>query len=213
MYSKRNYFIVFLYIFGLLFITTWIWNIMQGELPLVDQWTRNLVAKVDGTPIYIFFTWVTKLGSKSFVLPMTIIMAIVLIIIYRHIVPGLIFGLGTLASHLLNHGVKLLVERERPSISIDLDAVGFSFPSGHAMTSIVCYGLLAYFLAKKCKNMKVALFVQIVFAFLVCMVGISRYFINVHYLTDVLTGFMLGYMLLLILIFLYRFMERLRHPS
>nr|WP_280922962.1 phosphatase PAP2 family protein [Virgibacillus litoralis] len=122
----------------------------------------------------------------------------------------MVFGVGTLTSHGLNILIKRLVERERPSILVAANAEGYSFPSGHAMISMVCYGLLAYFITKNLKSAKATFAVQFLFALLIFLIGISRYMINVHYLTDVLAGFIFGFIFLVGLIYLYELIRNRR---
>lgn len=203
----------FIAIILLMVIAVWIFKVMKDELPLVDQWTRSIVPKVADTQLYTFFRWVTELGSVSFVLPFTIVMVVVITLLFRNWLPPVTFGLGVLGSHLLNTIIKQLVARERPSISALLNAEGHSFPSGHAMVSMVCYGLLAFFLVKKIQNATVIFLIQFGLALLIFLVGISRFFINVHYLTDITTGFILGYLCLVAIIYLYEKMEQNQSQS
>ncbi len=182
----------------------WIINIKQGRMPYFDQWNRELVPLFAGTPIYTVFRWITELGSKSFVLPLSLVMTIVLWLWYKDFRPALLFGFGTLGAHLLNTGIKELVARERPSVSVVLDAQGYSFPSGHAMVSMVCYGLLAFLISKKCRSQKLAFTIQISFACLILLIGMSRYIINVHYLTDIIAGFFFGFIVLVSLLYFYQ---------
>ncbi len=197
---KRNMIHITVLTVGLIAIIIWILELKQGKIPLTDQITRGLVEEVAGTRVYTFFRGMTELGSKSFVIPFVIVMMVVLWIAYKKVFPAIIFGFGTLGASMLNRFIKHLIARERPSISKELDALGFSFPSGHAVTSIVCYGLLAYFLSERFPNRKVS--IRIFFGMLIVLIGMSRYFINVHYLTDVITGFFVGYVYVLLLIFL-----------
>lgn len=173
-------------------ISVWIVELKRGKIPLTDQVTRGLVEGIADTRLYTFFRGITELGSKTFVIPFVIIMMIILWITYKNIIPALIFGIGTLGASMLNRLIKHLIARERPSISKELDALGFSFPSGHAVTSIVCYGLLAYFLSERFPKQKKS--IRIISGILIVLIGTSRYFINVHYLTDVITGFFVGYL-------------------
>ncbi|GAA3328577.1 hypothetical protein GCM10020331_073090 [Ectobacillus funiculus] len=46
----------------------------------------------------------------------------------------------------VNKWVKGVIARERPLLNEAIDAIGYSFPSGHAMLSIVTYGFVAFFL-------------------------------------------------------------------
>lgn len=66
---------------------------------------------------------------------------------------------------------------------------GFSFPSGHAMVTMAFYGYLLYVVVKLVKrkwvrNSLIVLFVSIIF-----LVGLSRIYLGVHYVTDVLAGY------------------------
>jgi membrane-associated phospholipid phosphatase len=197
----------------LVIIGIWIMKIVRGEVPYVDQWTRALVDTFPDTYIYTFFRGVTNLGSEGFMYPFTAIVAALLIILFRDWLPGVLFGLGIYVTHQFNKLIKYLVARDRPTILEEANAVGESFPSGHAMVPIVCYGLIAYFLAKKIKSTTIILFVQIFFALLVFFIGISRYVINVHYLTDVVAGFVFGFICFIALVYLYEWLQRLRTRS
>ena len=69
---------------------------------------------------------------------------------------------------------------------------GFSFPSGHAMISIAFYGVVTYILLTylKNRNFKVILTAG---ALIICgLIGFSRLYLGVHYLTDVLAGWAAG---------------------
>lgn len=190
----RKRYSIILILFALVIIGIWVMKILRGELPYVDQWTRALVERFDDTYVYTVFRWITELGSSSFLVPFTIVMAIVLWGMLRDYLTALIFAGGTLASHLLNILIKVLVERERPSISAAANAEGHSFPSGHAMISMVCYGLLAYFIVKKWRSAKAKFLTRLFFALLIFLIGLSRFFINVHYLTDIMAGFFFGFL-------------------
>lgn len=210
MSGKRNIVSGTLMVLVLLVIGTWIVEIRAGKLPYVDQWTRSLVEQFDDTFVYTFLRGMTELGSESFLIPFIVVMTFVLWWALRDYVPAVIFAGGTLASHLLNTFIKNLVARERPSISVAANAEGYSFPSGHSIMSMVCYGLLAYFITIKFRSTKVIFLVQLVLALIVCLIGLSRFFINVHYLTDIMTGFFLGFVCLIGLISLHEWIQRRR---
>ncbi|WP_100011412.1 phosphatase PAP2 family protein [Lentibacillus sediminis] len=213
MRTRRNYILPLLFALIVIIIGVWIVKIVNDTVPFVDQWTRGFVQQVDDTFVYTFFRWVTDFGSQPFLLPFTIIMAFVLWGLLRDWLPGLMFSLGTLFTHLFNLLIKELVERSRPSVLPAASAEGHSFPSGHAMISMVCYGLLAYFIAKRIRSEKAVLLVQLFFAIVIFLIGMSRYFINVHYLTDVVAGYVIGFICLVGLISLYRMIQRYRSPS
>ncbi|GGP09587.1 phosphatase PAP2 family protein [Oceanobacillus neutriphilus] len=195
---------------GFLLSIGWVIQIKMEMLPYTDQWTRSIVTLVHGTGTYDFFRMVTELGSSHVLIPIAIAAAIGIMFLYKHWYPGLLLLGGSLFAHLLNSFIKQLVSRERPSISVALNAEGFSFPSGHSTISMVCYGLIAYLLCKKIRSQKIALIVQIGLGTLVFLIGISRFFINVHYLTDIIAGFTLGFALLYLYICIGRTISDLR---
>src|SRR5699024_9058944 len=159
---------------------------------------------------YLIFRWITELGSKSFLLPFTIIMSLLLWYLFRDWLAGFLFAGGTVGSHLLKTLIKGLGERERARVLLEANAVGYCFPVGHSMTTLVCYGLFVYFNGKKITLQKAVLRVKIAFSLLVFLIGISRYIINVHYLTDVLAGFTIGGLYLTGMIYLFEFIQKRR---
>ena len=87
--------------------------------------------------------------------------------------------------------VKSLDHITRPMNGIMVDS-GFSFPSGHSAGVIVFCGVLAYFAWQHWKNARArALFVTGV-AVITGVVGFDRLYLNVHWFSDVIGGWMFG---------------------
>lgn len=172
-------------------------------VPFLDQFTQPFVPYFSDTFVYTFFRYITELGSKSWLIPFVLVMMIVFLFIYRKIFPSIIFGSAVLLAHLMNKLVKGLVERERPTIIPELDAVGYSFPSGHAMVSIVCYSLVAYFLTRKIISEKRRFLIWLIFIVLILCIGFSRYVVHVHFLTDVFVGYCFGFIIFISFVRIY----------
>lgn len=206
---KRIYLFIGL-VLGLIVTGWWTYSLAGGDMPYMDQWTRGPVTWVAGTSFYTFFRFVTNFGSEFFMYPFTVIMAILLMIAYRDWFPGVIFAMGTLLGHLVNSWIKTMIARERPSVLAAANAEGFSFPSGHAMVTLIAYGLLMYFIIRKLRSQRSIMAAQIMFIGMILLIGSSRYFINVHYITDILAGFLFGGILLYVLIHVYEWIERRR---
>ncbi|MBU5266184.1 phosphatase PAP2 family protein [Virgibacillus proomii] len=185
-------------------IGIWMYQLFHNRIPYIDKWTRSPVEQLENTMVYTIFRWITELGSSTFTTPFVIMMSFVIWWLYRNILPALVISFGTLFTHYFNVAIKQLVERERPSILAAANAEGHSFPSGHAMISIVCYGLTAYFLSQKVNTTKKKRWIVTFFSLLIFLIGMSRYIINVHYLTDVIAGFFIGFLCLNGLIYLYK---------
>jgi len=71
-------------------------------------------------------------------------------------------------------------------------AHGYSFPSGHVFSAMAVYGVLIYLIWSMGKNRALKFIVLLSSIFMVFLIGISRIYLNVHYLTDVLVGYAVG---------------------
>ncbi|MEA4925046.1 MAG: phosphatase PAP2 family protein [Syntrophomonadaceae bacterium] len=87
--------------------------------------------------------------------------------------------------------LKNLIERSRPAGEALTTAAGYSFPSGHAMVSMAFYGFLA-FLLLYCSRKKNDRWLAASLFILIFLIGFSRIYLNVHYTSDVLAGFLFG---------------------
>lgn len=190
-------------------LTLWVVITGQDSTPFIDEKIVAFVQPLNETPLYDIARWLTKLGSKIFLVPFTIVMSGFFLWRFRDWFVPLLFAGGTLIAHILNQFIKHLVVRQRPSIAVELDATGYSFPSGHAMISIVCYGLCLYFLLKLIPISTKALTLKIGIGLLIIAIGLSRVIIHVHYITDVIAGFAFGFLILRCLQYLYE--SRKRH--
>lgn len=86
--------------------------------------------------------------------------------------------------------------RVRP-VTQFLQETGYSFPSGHALISIILFGSLIYFsLRMKSFGGKVSLVFLSILGILV--LGLSRIYLNVHWISDVIGGYLLGATILFI---------------
>jgi undecaprenyl-diphosphatase len=74
-----------------------------------------------------------------------------------------------------------------------------SFPSGHALGTMICYGFLAYLLVPRMPSLFWKWTVGLAMLFVVLFEGFSRVFHANHYLTDVLAGYALGIFCLVLL--------------
>ncbi len=80
-----------------------------------------------------------------------------------------------------------------------VDVSFYSFPSGHAMVSLVIYGMLSYLLATRFhRKRKSILSVTIL---LIAAIGLSRLYLGVHWPTDVIAGYAAGLVWLIACIF------------
>ncbi len=91
----------------------------------------------------------------------------------------------------LNFWLKELFARSRPELWQRTVAVNFySFPSGHAMMSLVVFGILGYLLAAHVPRWRLPIATGTVL--LICAIGFSRLYFGVHWPTDVIAGYAAG---------------------
>jgi undecaprenyl-diphosphatase len=97
---------------------------------------------------------------------------------------------ATIVGGLVDTWVKLAVDRDRPSLEDPVaTAFGKSFPSGHAMTSLITYGALLLIFLPVLRRKGLAIGATVV---LVLAIGFSRLALGVHFISDVLGGWALG---------------------
>ncbi len=94
----------------------------------------------------------------------------------------------------LNWTLKHVIHRARPvGAESFLYGTSFSFPSGHAMGSLIGYGMLAYLLVTFWPPARRHGTAVVATAFvLVLLIGLSRLSLGVHFLSDVIAGYAAG---------------------
>jgi membrane-associated phospholipid phosphatase len=113
----------------------------------------------------------------------------------RRFWPGLIAAVVLGGAQLLETSAKVIVARPRPPSTLwahDMSAGGFSFPSGHATLAAAGYGLIAALLVRYLRPVRARAAVWVAAATATATVGLSRVYLGVHWLSDVLAGWLVG---------------------
>jgi undecaprenyl-diphosphatase len=133
-----------------------------------------------------FFRVLTFIGSPAVALAVA---AVVCVALYRRgrLVEAALLPVVVGGAELLNLVLKLAFHRPRPEFAfVHLDT--YSFPSGHAMISTATYGALAYLAWGPLRTWGRRLSMVAGTVALVALIGFSRLYLGVHYLSDVLAG-------------------------
>jgi undecaprenyl-diphosphatase len=105
----------------------------------------------------------------------------------RRLVDAAFLLLVVAGAQLLNVILKLAFHRPRPEFAfVHLET--YSYPSGHAMVSTAIYGALAYLLWGRLGSRRERVLVPAVTVLIVTVIGFSRLYLGLHYLSDVLAG-------------------------
>lgn len=167
-------------------------EIMNGDIVGYDIVSKLFKFNVS-TPIAKF---ITNFGGAIFVISLTTILFFV--IKDKKIGISIITNLGIVT--ILNQIIKFIMQRPRPTEFRIIEETGYSFPSGHSMVSLAFYGYLIFLIYKYINNKHLKRTLIIILSVLICIIGVSRIYLGVHYTSDVLGGFLISFAYLIIYI-------------
>jgi membrane-associated phospholipid phosphatase len=155
---------------------------------------RPLSDALRGESLIGFFRFWTQLGSQQDMLVVAVVLAVLL---WRKC-PSFAVAVpfAVLVGIAVDVSVKVLVDRPRPPDAVVGTALG-SFPSGHALTGVILFGLLppAVWVALR---RRLLFWVSVPVAAVVgSLVVASRVYLGAHWPSDVLASLLLGAAILL----------------
>jgi undecaprenyl-diphosphatase len=192
--DNQLFFIYIILLFSLSWLTIFL-VFIEDSLELgggnLDKQAITYVLSVRNPQMTTFFSRLTSL--ENFI-PMLIITSIIVLAFYYFNKKGeaVFFGINIICVWLLNELLKQIFRRPRPQGIQLIKAADFSFPSGHAMISMASVLLLIYFVIRFIKNKKLAYLLSIILFIYALLIGISRIYLGVHYLSDVLVGWLIA---------------------
>lgn len=159
----------------------------------IDVKVTLFFEKIRSSFLTEMFLVISDIGSIKYILPICIAVAFILLIKRKIIDIVFLFGMY-FGVRQINYQLKEFFVRERPSFDAVYEAAHYSFPSGHSMQSIaifsfICYLVITYFIKSYNKKNYLILFTFVI----ILLIGLSRIYLGVHYLTDVLAGFSAGF--------------------
>ena len=183
-YIKYIMIIGCLIIFGFISFNIYKNNDFYGDGIIYDFIYKYIIS--DGmTPFIKFITW---FGGTIGIITVWLIS----IFIIQDKKNNISFSICLILGVIINNIIKLIFARARPDINPLMIENTYSFPSGHSMMSMILYGYLIYLLYNNFKNKKYRWLLVSVFSILILCIGFSRIYLGVHYVSDVIGGFVLG---------------------
>lgn len=154
---------------------------------LVVSWAE----KIRTPGIFEFFKITTYAGTIAVTAIVAILTSIILIYQHRRVY-ALYLWLAYAGAELTTWVIKYTVNRPRPDIIDGVREFNPSFPSGHAtaITSVVLY--IAYVLVKSTSERALKVASLLGAFFIIAFVSFSRIYLNLHYFSDVICGFIIG---------------------
>lgn len=187
--KKVFYLVVFLFFVDFLMVITGFSSSFDNAISLFFSVHNNV------TLTNIFKT-ISFICSPKFMVVLNVLLFIFIIIKKKYKLS--IIVLSSVSSVIINNLVKIIVRRERPDYLRMVVEKSYSFPSGHAMISVLFFGSIIYLVNKY--NLKHKRLITFSLSTFILLVGISRIYLGVHYLTDVFGGYLLGLVVLFLII-------------
>ena len=192
--KNLKWIILFICLIGFCALAEDVFNkeIMKGDIIGYKIISTFLISDF-ATPIAKF---ITNFGGAIFL----VIATITLFIVIRNKKIGISILSNLAIVTVLNQLIKRILQRPRPTEYRIIEETGYSFPSGHSMVSMAFYGYFIYLIYKYVKNKYVKWISISLLSLLICLIGISRIYLGVHYTSDVLGGFLISISYLIIYI-------------
>jgi undecaprenyl-diphosphatase len=163
------------------------YRILHAPPAVVDQLAPWLFGRA--TAFAAFLTWT---GYGTFITLVAVVLSVMSLAMPRPLAPVIVL----VALQLLSQGavtmVKLAFHRPRPGRWLAREDLGFSYPSGHASTAIVFYGVLLIVVALGGGPAPLKIAGVAVLAFWIVGICWSRVALGAHYPSDVIGGALIG---------------------
>jgi membrane-associated phospholipid phosphatase len=157
------------------------------------------------TRIMLFFTF---FGSTYFQFPAYILLIAFYLFIKRETRISINIAAIGLSSFILLFSLKGIFKRARPLDPLIQKVKHFSFPSGHSFSGFIFFGIIIYIIwqTKLKKSWKWML--SITAFFFASMIALSRVYLHLHFITDVIAGFCLSVIWLSLSFLIFKMIDR-----
>jgi undecaprenyl-diphosphatase len=135
---------------------------------------------------------ITALGTGT-VVGMIVLVAGMFLWLNHHRHSAVLLIAATLGGLVLDNLLKIGFNRPRPQIfEWGTHAASSSFPSGHAMSSVIVYGTVTYLAARLQQRLASRMLTFVFAAIVIASISFSRVYLGVHYPSDILAGLLIG---------------------
>jgi len=171
----------------------------------IDQIILNFFVNIRAEWLTFLMLIITYSGSYMIVSGLTLL-SIISFYIHKHAARILPLLVSVCGSSITTFILKNIFYRARPIEALYLETDS-AFPSGHATIAIALYGFLFYTIWKHDKHYLKKPFIVFLSAIII-LIGISRLYLGVHYITDILVGYTVGSIWLFLSIKLHKYLLR-----
>jgi undecaprenyl-diphosphatase len=167
-------------------------HVSSGATQVFDDRVLQWIARQRSPGLDKVMLEITFLGTGTVVL-VAVAVSGMFLWLSNHRYSALLLFISTSGGILLNHLLKAGFSRPRPQIvEWGTTVVSSSFPSGHAMSSAVVYGTVAYLAGRLQRRRLHRVITMLLAGLLIVLISVSRLYLGVHYPSDVLAGVIIG---------------------
>lgn len=179
--------------------------VTEAELNQLDARIQAIMGSLLTPEVTEFMVFITNLGGTRSTVVGVLLVGIPLLFLRRWwSLFGLVFA--TAGGGLILWGLKLFFQRARPVETV-IDVGGYAFPSGHAFAAMVFFGYLIHLSFRHFRIPAIQIVATLLGSAMIFLIGSSRVYLNVHWLTDVVGGWIAGFAWLLLSITIVRHIE------
>jgi undecaprenyl-diphosphatase len=161
-----------------------------GALDRLDRAVELAIHRLDARPPDLAMEAAAQLGANEVLLPVVAAVTALAIRMRRRAV-ALILVIDTVVVIAAYSLLKVMFSRERPRLFDKFELpTGYSFPSGHAMSAVGIYGVVAAALIALYPRARPPVIATAIA--LIALIGLSRIYLGVHWPSDVIGGFLGG---------------------
>ena len=192
----------FLAVFIIIFIIDY-WLVVTGRTQAADDYVLAFFVGIRGDALTMVFRAITFCGN-----PITMVgLCVFVVAVPRRLKVGIPVVLMTVCGWGAQTLLKEVVGRPRPDMSFWLvEESSYSFPSGHANVSMIFWTALLILVGRALilKNRRgAAVLLRVLLAVFAALIGVSRLYLGIHYLSDVAGGWLLAGAILVLLFAAY----------
>jgi undecaprenyl-diphosphatase len=175
---------------GALLLFSWLAReVALGEKLRFDIAVRDAVHSWASPRLTYAMRGITELGSPTFLLATTVLLLWRLASEGRRRVAVLLV-VAAAGAEILDQLLKLFFHRQRPEAFFGYpEPASFSFPSGHAISACVFYGVAAALITARIESRLGRALIWTAAALVAGLIGLSRIYLGVHYPSDVVAGY------------------------
>ncbi|SER57466.1 phosphatase PAP2 family protein [Salipaludibacillus aurantiacus] len=181
-----------------------------NRLAFLDETLTSWLTEGVPSVVVSFMEIITVIGSGEAILILTGLVGVFLLYkkMWNHAVFLIVLTGGGVV---LNFILKILFQRDRPGESSVIEFFGYSleipsysFPSGHAMRSVILFSFLIYLAYRQLENSTAKVSATVIFGGLIILVALSRIITGAHFPSDILAAAIISIAWLNVCLFTFR---------